>query len=342
MKKYWFLVLLFLFSISYAEESKDLYSMLENARKGDVEAMCDLGIAYFNGYKTLKDPFKAKCWIKKAYDNGSVRAKKLWEDLELWKYSGKCESSFDDEHFPRFVRGDIYKDPVTKIKFVFIPKGCFIMGCYPLAQKCKKDEKPSHRVCLDGFWLGQYEVTQKQWHSIMGTNPSGFSGDLGHPIENVSFNDIEKFIQILNSKNRHKFSLPTEAQWEYASRNGGKNISFPWGNETYRPLANCGTCNSGDFHGQTSPVGSFPPNELGIYDMAGNVKEWCQDVYKKKAYAQHAKNNPFYEGKGSARVVRGGAFTDNTLKLRNTARDKSIPDMQSNNLGFRLVLIRND
>jgi formylglycine-generating enzyme required for sulfatase activity len=330
------------FSISYAGDRPDFSSLLEEARRGDVEAMCDLGVAYSYGKETLKDPFKAKCWIKKAYDNGSVRAEKLWEDLELWRYSGKCEASFDDEILPKYTTGDIFKDPVTGMVFVFIPKGCFIMGCHNFAEKCDKDEKPAHKVCMDGFWMGIHEVTQMQWHRIMGSNPSRFNSDLHHPVENVSFDDIQKFIQILNSKSRDKFLLPTEAQLEYACRNGGKKVNFPWGNESYRPDANCGTCNSGTFYGETAPVGSFPPNELGLYDMAGNVKEWCRDVYHEKAYAGHAGKNPVYAGKGSSRVVRGGAFVDNILNLRCTSRNKFIPGMKSDYIGFRLVLTRDD
>ncbi|RLC20050.1 MAG: hypothetical protein DRH93_14400 [Deltaproteobacteria bacterium] len=327
-------------SISYAGDSHNFVSMLEDARKGDIEAMCDLGVAYFKGKETLKDPFKAKCWIKKAYDNGSSRAERLWKDLELWRYSGKCDISFDDELVPKYTKGDIFEESVTGMAFVFIPGDCFIMGCQKFEKKCDKDERPAHKVCVDGFWMGEYEVTQKIWHRIMGSNPSRFNSDPHHPVENISFDDIQTFIEKLNSRTMVKFSLPTEAQWEYACRNGGKKIKFPWGNDDYRPDANCGTCNSGSFYGETAPVGSFPPNELGLYDMGGNVKEWCRDVYDKKAYARHYKKNPVYEGKGSLKVVRGGAFTDNTSNLRCTSRDKSISGMRSDTIGFRLVLIR--
>jgi formylglycine-generating enzyme required for sulfatase activity len=188
--------------------------------------------------------------------------------------------------------------------------------------------------------MGKFEVTQKQWHRVMGNNPSRFSGDLDRPVENVSFDDIKGFIKILNAKTTEKVSLPTEAQWEYACRNGGKVVNFSWGNESYRPDENCGTCNSGDFHGETAPVGSFPPNDLGVYDMGGNVKEWCQDIYHKDAYSRHAKKNPRYEGKGPSRVVRGGSFADNTSRLRCTSRDESIAGMKIDHLGFRLVLKR--
>ncbi|CCK78237.1 formylglycine-generating enzyme family protein [Desulfobacula toluolica] len=329
-------------SISHAENHQDFFLMLENSRKGDVEAMCDLGLAYFYGKKTLKDPFKAKCWIKKAYDNGSVRAEKIWAKLELWRYSGNCDQTFDDETLPEFSKGETFNEPVTGMAFVFIPKGCFIMGCHKHSGNCNKDERPAHKVCVDGFWMGKYEVSQEQWYRVMGENPSRFSSDLRHPVETVSFDDVQKFIQRLNAKNREKFLLPTEAQWEYACRNGGQKVAFPWGNESWRPEENCATCDSGEFHGQTAPVGSFFFNDLGLYDMGGNVKEWCLDVYHKKAYAKHAGKNPFYDSKGSSRVVRGGSFKDNTSHLRCTNRDKSIPGMRSDHIGFRLVMARDN
>lgn len=213
------------------------------------------------------------------------------------------------------------------------------MGCFPETKKCRKDETPVHKVCVGGFWMGKFEVSQKQWRHVMGENPSRFNENENHPVENVSFYDIQKYIRTLNSNTSHIFDLPTEAQWEYACRNAGKNLAFSREDApAYRLDANCGSCNSGDFHGETAPVGSFPANDLGLYDMAGNIKEWCRDVYDKKGYETHVKHNPVYEGKGSSRVVRGGSFTDNMLKTRCTARDKSIPAMKSDFIGFRLVM----
>jgi len=341
MKKLFFYILVTLMavSVSSAGERQNFTMLLESARSGDIEAMCDLGVVYFYGKETLKDPFKAKCWIKKAYDNGSGRAQTLWKDLELWQYSGKCGPSFDDEAFPKYHKGEVFKEPFTGMEFVFIPRACFIMGCQNFSGKCRKDENPAHKVCVDGFWMGKYEVTQKMWERIMGYNPSRFNSDLSHPVENVSFDEIGEFIRRLNSKTREKFLLPTEAQWEDACRNGGKKVKFPWGNEDYRPEANCGTCNAGVFYGRTAPVGSFSPNEFGLYDMGGNVKEWCRDVYDKKAYNRHSKKNPVYEEKGSSRVIRGGAYTDNASGLRCANRDQSISSMKSDHIGFRLVLI---
>ena len=323
MKTLYLLIIIILLTTSFVYADENLFDdLLKNARRGDIEAMCDLGVVYFNGEKTLKDPFKAKCWIKNAYDKGSTRAEKLWNDLELWRYSGKCEASFDDELSPKYNRGDIFNDPVTGTKFIFVPRGCFLMGCHKAATHCNKNETPLQKVCLTGFWIGQFEVTQDLWYRVMGYNPARFSNNLSRPVENVSFDDIQKFIILLKGQSKQKFSLPTEAQWEYACRNGGETINFPWGNESHRPRANCGTCDSEPFYEETALVGTFLPNDLGLYDMGGNVKEWCRDIY----------------GKGTSRVVRGGAFIDNTSNLRCSSRKGFIPGIKSDYIGFRLVL----
>lgn len=332
-------LMMVLFSVT-AHTADDFDTNLKAARQGDVEAMVDVGVAYHDGKGVLKDPFKAKCWIQKAYQNGSKKAERIWESLALWQYSGKCELEFDDETRPIYAKGDRYTDPVTRTVFVWVPENCFIMGCHEKAEDCSKNENPPHRVCLDGFWIGRYEVDQYLWTKVMGANPSRFQGQPDLPVENVSYEDIRVFIRKLNRVSEHRFALPTEAQWEAACRNGGKKINFPWDGDDHRPDANCGNCDNQGYSARTAPVGQFYPNDLGIYDMGGNVKEWCRDFYDKKAYAGHRKKNPVFKEKKAMRVVRGGSFTDNVKKLRCTARDKAIPTMRADNLGFRLVLIR--
>lgn len=316
--------------------------LLQAARGGDVEAMCDTALAYFYGKGILKDPFKAKCWAKKAYDEGSKRAEKIWNDLELWQYSGTCQGFFDDTPLPKYRTGAHYTEPYTGMQFRYIPKGCYIMGCHANGVKCKKDEKPAHRVCLDGFWMGRFEVTQAQWQQIMGSNPSWGAGSPDLPVENVTYKEVRAFVQKLNTKISGKASLPTEAQWEYACRNAGEPVNYPWEEDLPEHVANCGACGVGESAGKTVPVGSFPPNESGLYDMGGNVKEWCRDVYDKKAYANHKRHNPVYLEKGSSRVVRGGSFSDNLRHLRCTARGKSLAGIRSDGIGFRLVLERQE
>jgi len=330
------------FSAGAGSGQTDFATLLSAARSGNTEAMCDVALAYFNGTQTLKDPFKAKCWIKKAYDNGSSRAERIWNDLKLYTYSGTCGGTFDDEILPKYAKGSRYTEPFTRMVFKYIPGGCFTMGCDPGGLRCRKDEKPAHTVCLKGFWIGAFEVTHRQWQQVMGTNTSRFTGALDRPVENVSFEEVQDFIGHLNKRVSGRLYLPSEAQWEYAATARGEHKKFPWPEDTIKPQANCGTCTQGEQIGATLTVGSFLPNDMGLYDMAGNVKEWCRDYYDKNAYATHQKNDPVYVEKESSRVVRGGSFADNLNRLGVRGRDKFIPGMGSDTIGFRLVLIKEE
>ncbi len=320
----------------YAANSKQNINILKKqAARGNVEAQIELGEAYYYGKGVLKDPSVAKFWIKKAYENGSKKAHKIWNNLELWKYPDTSKSSK-----PRTKkRKPKYKEPITGMKFIWIPPGCFSMGCQKKSGKCKKNETPAHKVCLTGFYMGQYEVTQAQYQTIMNTNPSR-SYNKNHPVENVSWEDAMRFAAKLNKKTnsaKYEFTLPTEAQWEYACRNLGKNNIYPFNPNTKQVVANCGNCNISMYNGTTTPVGSFNPNSIGLFDMAGNVAEWCLDTYDKKAYQNHDNLNPINNTKGSSHVVRGGSYTDNLSNLRCTARKGVIKFMKADSIGFRIV-----
>ncbi len=329
----WYLVffcLLVCQSAAWAEmngdnQKRQTAALLEQARHGNSDAMCDLGLAYYRGHGVLKDPLMAKCWIRRAWEHGSQRAEKIWNDLELWKYAGKCESELLQVQTAKNKSGQIKW--VQGIPLVWIPGGCFDMG--------GRDKKsPSSRVCLGGFWMGKFEITQEQWESVMGeNNPSRFRNGGNYPVEQVSFADALAFIGKLNQKHGG-FSLPTEAQWEYVCRNLGKDIAYPFGKERFRPKANCGACDAGQFQGVTSPVGSFAPNDLGIYDMGGNVAEWCQDKNQEPC---ETSNNLWEKGNGQA-VVRGGGFDSPVSDLRCHARTEMIETMKSPAIGFRVVL----
>jgi len=224
--------------------------------------------------------------------------------------------------------GDIWTDPLTGMDFVWVPKGCFQMG----RNIDDSDEKPIHEVCIDGFWIGKYEVTQKQWQKIRIVGPFHFPRGNDYPVENVSWNSVKNFISELNRRTGNKFSLPSEAQWEYAARSGGKNEKYSGGDNVdsvawYRS-------NSGE---TTHPVGTKLPNGLGIYDMSGNVWEWCEDVYDKDAYSKHSRNNPLITSGSSHRVNRGGAWGLKPSYVRSTNREKDKPSYATKLLGFRLI-----
>ena len=169
-----------------------------------------------------------------------------------------------------------------------------------------RDEVPVHKVCVDDFYLGKYEVTQGQWLKIMVGNPAAFKNGDGFPIENISWHDAQEFIRELNQRTGQKYRLPTEAEWEFAARSGGKIERWAGtSNESDLGAFAWFEQNSG---GTTHPVGEKRPNGIGIYDMSGNVWEWVQDTYKDDAYKQHSRHNPIITVGSSDHVFRGGSF----------------------------------
>ncbi len=228
------------------------------------------------------------------------------------------------------------------MKFVYINPGNFMMGS-PSSEPDRDSDEKQHRVTLTkGFYMQTTEVTQGQWQEVMGYNPSKFSicGD-NCPVENVSWNDVQEFIKKLNKRSgKLKYRLPTEAEWEYACRAG-----------TDTPLAFDGClstnqvnydgnyaqegCPKGEYREKTVPVESFPPNAWGLYDMHGNVWEWCQDRYG--VYPSGSVTDPKGPVLGLTRVDRGGSWFNGAWGCRSANRDGGTPDLRFFNLGFRLV-----
>ncbi|MEI6205990.1 MAG: SUMF1/EgtB/PvdO family nonheme iron enzyme [Desulfuromonadales bacterium] len=202
-------------------------------------------------------------------------------------------------------------------EFVTVPAGCFNAN--------------SSQVCLDSFRIGTYEVTQGQYRRIMGSNPSHFSscGD-DCPVEEVSWDDAQSFISRLNSQTGGRYRLPTETEWEYACRSGGRNEEYCGGNEVGAVAWYDG--NSGS---KTHPVGQKQPNGLGIYDMSGNVWEWVQDRYDKN-YPSSSRN-PTGASLGSNRVNRGGSWLSDTEYARAANRRYNSPGLRNAGVGFRLA-----
>jgi len=335
------LLVLSIIHTMYAFADADIAILKKQAARGSADAQLELGEAYYYGEGVLKDPFLAKYWIKKAHENGSARARDVWENLELWRIPDRPEITTNNQ-IHREKSWDRtrppWREPITGMEFIWIPPGCFNMGCLPNDQECRTDEKPFHRVCLTGFWLGRYEVTQQEYQTIMYTNPARFSYK-DHPVENISWDNAIKFTRELNrrEKNMYEFTLPTEAQWEYACRSLGKNSVFPWAAGVSSEPANCGDCRVRLFNGTTAPVGTFKANSIGLFDMGGNVAEWCLDIYDKNSYQSHDRLDPVYQKPGSAHIVRGGSFVDNQVNLRCTRRKAMIGSMETYYTGFRLV-----
>ena len=219
------------------------------------------------------------------------------------------------------------------IEMVKVEAGSFNMGATPEMVNPWEDEKPVHRVTLtNDYYIGKYEVTQALWQAVMGKNPSWFKGnDL--PVEQVSWNDCQDFISKLNAMTGKRFRLPTEAEWEYAARGGKKSRSYQYsGSNTLGDVA-WYSDNSGS---KTHAVGTKQPNELGIYDMAGNVDEWCQDWYV--SYSSSPQTNPIGAASGSDRVSRGGSWDFSARGCRSSYRRGNTPDFRNGDLGLRLVL----
>lgn len=243
--------------------------------------------------------------------------------------------------------GETRREPVTGMEFVWVPEGCFEMGCGKWTNNCANDESPVHKVCVDGYWLGKYEVTEGQWQMVMGKASYAKKGD-NYPITWISMKHIETFIQRLNSRSSdsYEFRLPTEAKWEYACRSGGKEERFA-GSDNMEPVSwsskKWGLADLMKSEAlNTQIAGTKAPNGLGIYDMSGNVAEWCEDVYHNTAYSMHDKNNPVItRGISADLVVRGGDFASDEKDVRCSARNHRKPGrMQYNGIGFRLLRVK--
>ena len=225
------------------------------------------------------------------------------------------------------------KDGIS-IDMVRVEAGTFTMGATAEMEDLWNDEeKPTHRVTLtNDYYIGKYEVTQALWKAVMGNNPSNFKGD-NLPVERVNWKDCQKFLSKLNRITGKTFRLPTEAEWEYAARGGNKSRGYQYsGSNNFSDVA-WFMENSGS---ETHAVGTKQANELGIYDMSGNVREWCQDWYGK--YNSSSQVNPTGANSGSRRVCRGGCWIYNDRGCRSSCRFSYTPGDRDNFLGLRLVL----
>lgn len=229
---------------------------------------------------------------------------------------------------PGNVKYGTPNNSLTGMEFVFVPGSCFLMG----STTGNSNERPVHEVCVSDFFIGKYEVTQGQWRKIMDNNPSRFSkcGD-DCPVEQITWRDAQEFIRRLNSLSGKKYRLPTEAEWEYACKSGGKEEAF---------------CGGGDFDavawheknsgGSTHPVGQKKPNSLGVYDMSGNVWEWLQDFWGD--YPETRQQDPTGPKWSTNSVRRGGSWQYGPGQARAAWRSSGYTDDHALDIGFRLVL----
>lgn len=234
------------------------------------------------------------------------------------------------------------------IDMVFIPDGSFIMGS---SDTTKPNENPPHEVMIQSFFLGKYPVTQAQWRVVasfpevnckLDVNPSFFKGD-SRPVENVNWYEVYEFCQRLGIYTGHKYRLPSEAEWEYACRSNS-NTPFYFGETLTRELANYldskdyETTQRGKYVNQTRPVMSFPPNAFGLYDMHGNVREWCYDHWHENYQGTPLDGKAWViGGKDSHKILRGGSHSSRIEDCRSTSRQKDLMEQKNYLTGFRIA-----
>ena len=222
----------------------------------------------------------------------------------------------------------------VSFKMVKVEGGTFTMGATAEQGSDAGDrESPAHQVTLSSYSIGQTEVTQELWQAVMGSNPSSFTGNLQRPVEQVSWSDCQTFITKLNQMTGKNFRLPTEAEWEYAARGGNQSRGYKYsGSNTIDDVA----WYDGNDGSTAQPVATKAPNELGLYDMSGNVYEWCQDWYG--SYSSDAQTDPTGPATGSNRVGRGGCWGSGAKYCRVSYRSHSAPSLTGDRLGLRLAL----
>ena len=305
------------------QEGKNIIITYDTDKAGSVgDVYCST-----DGGRTWGEPLRQVTGdVNKQVQAGSHRI--VWDVLsEREKLAGANISFKVEANSCRFMVNGV------SFEMVRVEGSTFRMG----ATSEQKDEawdreKPVHSVTLSGYYIGKTEVTQVLWEAVMGINPSRFKGDY-LPVENVSWDDCQEFIRELNALTGQNFRLPTEAEWEFACRGGNNSRGYKYSGSNNLGSVAWYDGNSGN---KTHPVGTKAPNELGIYDMSGNVWEWCADWYGD--YSSGAQTNPTGPYGGSNRVYRGGSWNYDVGRCRSSNRDFYYPWIRDIILGLRLAL----
>lgn len=230
---------------------------------------------------------------------------------------------------------EIKKPVVSDIfqsQMVFVEGGIFNMGSLDSDKIADKDEKPQHNLTVGDFYISKFEVTQGQWRAVMGTMPSSFRNCELCPVENVSWLDVQLFLKELNANTGQQYRLPTEAEWEYAARGGKKSNGYTYAGSNTLDEVGWYEINSGR---RPQPIGQKKANELGLFDMSGNVWEWCQDGY---GYYSNDQTNPSNVNSNSSKLNRGGGWYFTSRDCRSSRRNYYVLNARSRNVGFRLAL----
>lgn len=269
------------------------------------------------------------------FNSGKANGSICFREIGLPVRPVRCDNLQSYTDNPNTAQAQTFTVKGVSFKMIDVEGGSFDMG----SDSGSSDEVPIHRVTLSEYSIGETEVTQALWQTVMGNNPSYFKGD-NMPVENISWKDCQKFIRKLNEMTQtqrsdgREFRLPTEAEWEFAARGGNKS----------RHTEYAGSSAIGDVawykengNNRTHPVAQKAPNELGLYDMTGNVQEWCHDWYDSEYYRKSPSLNPCNEVKASSRVLRGGSRFDNARYSRVFSRSHFPPGDRGYTFGFRLA-----
>lgn len=318
------------------------------AEQNQHEAQCALGNCYFNGEGVAKDWQQAVQWYLRAAIAGLPEAqynlaecyyyghgvKKAYSRAASYYYEAAEQGMADAQSKLNVLISEMTKNTRTytvkgvSFKMVPVKGGTFLMGAIDKDEDAYDQEKPSHLVTLSDFSIGQTEVTQELWQAVMGSNPSYHKGPK-RPVECVSWNDCQEFINKLNSLTGRNFRFPTEAEWEYAASAADYHYNYE----------SALSWTSYDSNDETHDVATKVPNEFGIYDMIGNVFEWCRDSYLN--YSPESQTDPVGWdpwGFNWERVIRGGSFCTPQRRCRITYRNGEKYNASSSNFGFRLAL----
>ena len=269
--------------------------------------------------------------------NIQAMVKRIWKDLKSVKFLlNELKESFSKLELMMSAKYFIEKlNDTISFEMVYVEGGSFMMGRQD--DEADEYEKPVHKVTLSGFYIGKFQVTQDVWKAMMENNPSRFQGD-DLPVEEVSWDDTQAFLEKLNGKTGKNYRLLSEAEWEYAARGGQKSQGYKYAGSN--KLKDVGWYN-GNSYGATKPVGLKYPNELGIYDMSGNVWEWVADHWHDNYESAPDDSSAWVDrDKRAFRVIRGGGWASSARNCRVAFRSNLDPSYRNFNVGFRLGLSR--
>ena len=287
-----------------------------------------------------EDIYKLLVWVRRQVMADTGERQVPWEASSLTGEFAFATQQPSGDCWANETPGATCAEPTTGMEFVYVPGGCFNMG-----STASESEQPVHEVCLQGFWMGKYEVTQAQWQTVMGKNPSSFQG-ADRPVESISWNDAQEFVSNLNvavemhGRASLQFRLPSEAQWEYAAR-AGTQTAYSFG-DSDAVLGDYAWYwdNSENSSDGTHPVGQKKPNDFGLYDMHGNIYEWCADTWHDNYTSAPTDGSAWEQGGDvSNRLLRGGSRFDISANCRSGRRSIANPDTRIGSLGVRVSAV---